>query len=232
MNESPGHDDLEHTAMNELIPWYVNGTLDDSARRRFDRHLPTCPRCRADLSLDRAVHARMAAQPAVEFMPVASLKRLNAKLDELQSAAAHHPEVPPAVPPRGRPATAQGLPLSRLAVAASIALLAVALGVVMVDRMAGHGDLTPATYHTVTTARTKPPQETIRAVFAPDMTLVELQSLLDDAQLKIVGGPTEAGVYSLAPASRLAPASTLATASSLEILRRHAGVRFAESTSP
>jgi hypothetical protein len=57
------------------------------------------------------------------------------------------------------------------------------------------------------------------------MTLSELQTLLSDAQLRIVAGPTEAGVYSLAPTA------TLATASSLEILRRHAGVRFAESSS-
>ena len=204
MNEHPGNDDSEHTAMNELIPWYVNGTLDDSARRRLDQHLPTCPECRADMRLERAVHARIAAQPAVEYMPVASLKRLNATLDELQSVAAHRSEVPPAVPPaaatRALPAAPQRLLRRwRLAVAASIVLVAAGLGLVMVDRvtvdrMTGHGDSASGGYHTVTTARAKPPHE--------------------------------AGVYTLAPTS------TLATASSLEILRRHAGVRFAESSSP
>ncbi len=97
---------------------------------------------------------------------------------------------------------------------------------VTVDRMASRGDSESASYHTVTTARAKPPHETIRAVFDPAMTVIELQTLLDDAGLSIVAGPTEAGVYSLAPTS------TLATASSLEILRRHAGVRFAESAAP
>jgi hypothetical protein len=66
----------------------------------------------------------------------------------------------------------------------------------------------------------------IRAVFSPTITLVQLQSLLDEAQLKIVSGPTEAGVYSLASNS------TLTVRSSLALLRQHATVRFAEATAP
>lgn len=230
MNEHPDPDELEHTAMNELIPWYLNGTLDESARRRLDRHLPTCLRCRADLNLERAVHAKMTAQPAVEYMPVASLKRLNATLDELQAGTEHRSDVLPAAQPLKRTARKR-LPLERFALAASLVLVAVGIGLVMVDRvtvdrMASRGDSESASYHTVTTARAKPPHETIRAVFDPAMTVIELQTLLDDAGLSIVAGPTEAGVYSLAPTS------TLATASSLEILRRHAGVRFAESAAP
>jgi len=34
-------------------------------------------------------------------------------------------------------------------------------------------------------------------VFSPTITLVELQAILDEAQLRIISGPTEAGVYSL-----------------------------------
>jgi hypothetical protein len=53
---------------------------------------------------------------------------------------------------------------------------------------------------------------------------VELQAILDEAQLRIVAGPTEAGVYSLARNSERSVNSSLA------LLRRHADVRFAEST--
>jgi hypothetical protein len=66
----------------------------------------------------------------------------------------------------------------------------------------------------------------IRAVFLPTITLVELQAILDEAQLRIISGPTEAGVYSLAANSRR-PVST-----SLALLRGHPKVRFAESTRP
>ncbi len=32
-----------------LLPWYVNGTLSESDRHQIDRHLATCPACRAEL---------------------------------------------------------------------------------------------------------------------------------------------------------------------------------------
>jgi len=58
------------------------------------------------------------------------------------------------------------------------------------------------------------------------MTLTELQSILDEAGLRIVAGPSAAAVYSLAATSQK-PVSV-----SLELLRAHAAVRFAESTRP
>jgi hypothetical protein len=54
--------------------------------------------------------------------------------------------------------------------------------------------------------------------------LVELQTILDEAQLRIISGPTEAGVYALAATS------TRPVDFSLLLLRRHSVVRFAEST--
>jgi len=50
-----------------------------------------------------------------------------------------------------------------------------------------------------------------------------LQAILDEAQLRIVSGPTEAGVYSLAAVS------SRPVSDSLALLRAHAKVRFAES---
>jgi hypothetical protein len=63
-------------------------------------------------------------------------------------------------------------------------------------------------------------------VFVPTITLVELQSILDDSQLRIVAGPTEAGVYSLALTAARPVNESLAS------LRQHSTVRFAESTRP
>jgi hypothetical protein len=79
-------------------------------------------------------------------------------------------------------------------------------------------------FRTVTDNVPQPRGAVVRAVFVPTITLVELQALLDEAQLRIISGPTEAGVYSLA-ASSSRPVSA-----SLALLRRHQAVRFAEST--
>jgi hypothetical protein len=83
--------------------------------------------------------------------------------------------------------------------------------------------IAPANYYTVTTTAPQPANTAIRAVFAPTVTLSELQELLDDAHLKIVSGPTEAGVYSLAMSG--SPSADW----SLQRLRGHEVVRFAES---
>jgi hypothetical protein len=50
--------------------------------------------------------------------------------------------------------------------------------------------------------------------------------VLDEAGLRIISGPTEAGVYALAANSRRPVSSSLA------VLRGHAIVRFAESVQP
>jgi hypothetical protein len=111
--------------------------------------------------------------------------------------------------------------------AASVAAIAVAVGLLLADRwLQFEARVTQPKYRTVTTSVPGPQGEVIRAVFAPTITLVELQSILDEAQLRIVSGPTEAGVYSLASKS------TLTVRASLALLRQYPTVRFAEGTSP
>jgi hypothetical protein len=111
--------------------------------------------------------------------------------------------------------------------AASVAVMAVALSLLAAERWMQFRARTSApNYYTVTTPTSHAPGEVIRAVFSPTITLVELQAILDEAQLRIVSGPTEAGVYSLAANSGRPVSSSLAS------LRAHAKVRFAEGTQP
>jgi anti-sigma factor RsiW len=211
----------EHREIAELIPWYVNGTLGERDRRRVDSHVLSCSACRDDLSLERRVYETVATKPGIEYMPAASLKRLHAALDELGTLA-----VPAAAaPPVGRRAAHRPAAPWRGWAAACVALAAVAVTLMMVDRWNQYrAGPAPASYHTVSTSIPRAPDEVIRAVFSPSITLVELQAILDEAQLGIISGPTEAGVYSLAATSGRPVSSSLA------LLRRHAEVRFAEST--
>ncbi len=71
-----------------LIPWYVNGTLGVLERQRVDAHLRTCGACRDDLLQERRIYQGMAGEPSVEYMPAASLKRLQAKIDGPRRRAA------------------------------------------------------------------------------------------------------------------------------------------------
>jgi anti-sigma factor RsiW len=213
---------MEHPEFSALIPWYVNDTIDDRQRKHLEAHLTQCAACRADLQLERRVYADMTAGPGVEYMPAPSLKRLHTRLDALDT-----PDNSPS--DAERPVVAQPMrPMRRVMswnslMAASVVIIALSLGLFAVDRRLS-APAVPQTYHTVTSSAPRAPDEVIRAVFAPTITLVELQAILDESQLRIVAGPTEAGVYSLAANS------DRAVATSLELLRKHATVRFAEST--
>jgi len=211
----------EHREVSELIPWYVNARIGDADRQRVDAHLRDCAECRGELQLQRQVHAAITADPGIEYMPTASLKRLQARLDGLDAT----PDAAARASGADRPGQ-RSMRWGR-SMAASIAVMALAIGILAAGlwtRYQVHAR--PLDYFTVTTAAAHPPQEVIRAVFAPATTLVELQSILDEAQLRIVSGPSEAGVYSLAANS------SLSVSASLGLLRTHAAVRFAEASGP
>ena len=208
----------EHHEVSALLPWYVNETLGEVDRQRADAHLGICTACREDLAAQRRICEAIDAQPAIDYMPVASLKRLQARLDTLAESD------PTIAPVKEQPT--QRLPW-RGWMAASLAAMAVAVALLATNRWVPfEARLTQPNYRTVTNSAPRPQGEVIRAVFAPSITLVELQSILDEAQLRIVSGPTEAGVYSLASNS------TLTVRASLALLRQHSTVRFAEGTLP
>ncbi|HXC10031.1 MAG TPA: zf-HC2 domain-containing protein [Steroidobacteraceae bacterium] len=218
----PGTGSPVHPDISALIPWYVNGSIGERDRRRVDAHLAQCAHCRDELTREQWVYRSMNADTAVEYMPAVSLNRLQARLDAADgSESADVGEAAEAAAkPRRRSMPWQGL------MAASVAVMAVALSLLAADRWLQYRAraAAPPDYHTVTISETRATDEAIRAVFSPTTTLSELQSILDEAQLRIVSGPTEAGVYSLAVKSRRPVGSSLA------LLRSHAQVRFAEST--
>jgi anti-sigma factor RsiW len=203
-----------HHEVFALLPWYVNATLEEADRQRVEAHLGNCTICREDLAAQQRICEAIEAQPALDYMPVASLKRLQARLDAQAESAVAPPQEQATnrMPWRGW-------------MAASIAAMAVAVALFAADRWVLEARLQPK-YHTVTSSVPRPQGEVIRAVFSPTITLVELQTILDEAQLRIVSGPTEAGVYSLASNS------TLTVHASLALLRQHSTVRFAEGTVP
>ena len=208
----------EHHEVFALLPWYVNATLEGADRQRVEVHLGNCTICREDLAAQQSICEAIEAQPALDYMPVASLKRLQARLDaQGESAAAPAPTLP-------QEQVTNRMPW-RGWMAASVAAMAVAVALFAADRWVLEARLQPK-YHTVTSSVPRPQGEVIRAVFSPTVTLVELQTILDEAQLRIVSGPTEAGVYSLAANS------TLTVHASLALLRQHSTVRFAEGTVP
>jgi hypothetical protein len=214
----------QHEEIFELLPWYLNGTIAERGRQKVDEHVRVCAACRDQLARERDIYRAMSAASSLEYIP-ASFSRLQARLDALpaEKGAPPEPSARQSASQREMPRRRAAMPWPRFAAAAIAALALGLLCLVSADRWVQIRAL-PSEYRTVTTSAPRAPDEVVRAVFSPGITLVELQVILDEAQLRIISGPTEAGVYSLAATSSR-PVTV-----SLSLLRRHESVRFAEST--
>jgi hypothetical protein len=209
--------DSEHREVSALIPWYVNSRLSENERLRVDAHIVDCAACRADLLVERQIFEAINGAPTVEYMPAASLKRLQARLDAQQSAV-------PAADAAPVVGVRSGRWPKRALMAASFAVMAITSSLLLADRWVQFRAQAAPNYRTVTSSPPRARDEVIRAVFSPTITLVDMQAILEEAELRIVSGPTEAGVYSLAAKS------SRPVRASLALLRQHAAVRFAEQT--
>ncbi len=217
-----------HLECQDLLPWLVNGRLDESDRTRLEQHLASCEECRTELALQKDLCRRMAADDRVAYSPAASFEKLWSRIEELEREVPVAQEDPPAVralKPRLRVPGNRALLLSRWLVAA-VVVQAVALGWA-VSLYVARDATPPWAYRTVTSSAAFDPQmPRFRVVFAVQATVAEQQQLLARRGLDIVGGPSASGVYVLAPAaerSGLVDAALL-----LAELRAEQAVRFAE----
>ena len=180
-----------------------------------EQHLADCGDCREEHAFQMRLHTAMSgvprAEPGADSAAAASLQRLWQRIDG--------EDAPPVVRRRAGGLFARGLLAAVLIEAVGIAALSSALWTRDSPRSAA------PLYQTLSAPVEGAARPTIRAVLAPTLTLGELQALLEQAQLQIVAGPGDAGVYSLAPLSARA---AVATQPALAQLRSHAGVRFAE----
>lgn len=220
----------DHRRAWELIPWYVNGTLEPAERDRVEAHLAVCPDCRAEADLCREL-VEAGGRPE-DLAPAPH----PAQLDRLVDRIAAESEEP------GR---SDG-PLSRLhrlppavrLLAAALVLLAVGLagylGAPGSDPDAGQGlgrdGSRAAEYRTLSQPETaldaRPDGPVLRIVFAPSTPEEEVRRILLAVQGQIVGGPSPLGVYTVRPGAAEDGTDPLPVV--LQHLRRQPEVLFVE----
>ena len=167
-------------ALDLLLPWYVNGTLEGEERRQVEAYVARSSHARDEVELLRALR-RQVKDEAIESSPgELGLQRLKRQMK--QEAAQTGDKM------AGRTITIASF-WRPLAVAACLVVMVQAGVMVGVGGFGGpDGD--------VTTASGGSPA-VLQVTFAPDATEQQIRDVLQQAGASIADGPTALGVYNL-----------------------------------
>jgi hypothetical protein len=190
--------DTDHQALQDLLPWYASGALDQAEADRVQEHLPGCAACRADLAWQRKLLETEGPLPA-GLDPERALARLMPQLEHaaVPAAAATPAPLPGAPTTAAAPAGWAGLLRAWIggvgwqgwAIGAQFAAIAVLAAL----------QLMPRTEAPVYQALGRGPASTpdLLVVFKPEARLQEVQRILQANGAQIIGGPTVTGAYML-----------------------------------
>ena len=207
-----------HRQAWDLIPWIVNGSAPETERLAVHAHLAACADCRQELEFQRQLQAAMAVQSTAELDMRDSWQRLRSRLD-----TAARPDA--AVRSGQRRARGIGKAWTPWLVAAMV-VQAIGLGALGTAWWSRPTAGTASPYRTLSAPAAAIQAATIRVVFAPEVTLGQVQSMLTAARLQVRAGPSEVGVWTLGPAG---DSNQTATEAALRALRAQSEVRFAEA---
>ncbi len=172
-----------HNAMQEQLPLYLSGRLDEAASAKLQQHLQSCALCQEELEWQRKL--RSASPPLPEGL---DMERALAKLTPRLQEAADAPAEPPALP-WWRRAAANEPRWLRWALGAQCLVIA-GLALLLVR---------PASAPRYTLLGTAgQTQANLVVVFQPGTRERELRGILQANQARLVGGPTETDAYLLA----------------------------------
>jgi hypothetical protein len=168
-----------HDEVQELLPWFVNGTLEADEAERVEAHLAGCAECRGELAAERQLAEGIANLPVdVESSWEGLQQRLDAEAVVRVQAA----------PPVWR----KPVPLVWALAAPVAAAAAVALFFVNIPLQ------TPAEpqYRALGSSNTLQSANLI-VQFEPNTRVHDMQLALSSSDARLVDGPTETGAYLL-----------------------------------
>jgi anti-sigma-K factor RskA len=206
-----------HRDIQQMLPWYANGTLDIDDAERVRLHLIECVACRAELATQRAVLDAVAHMPTREDARETdhAWHRMRDRLDVVR-----HTRTTRFDWRRVRAGWHGAAPWLRVALAAQCAAVAVLVALL----------LQPATRQPEFTTLSATPapmasRDTLLVVFDPRITDAQMRDLLGANHARIVDGPNATGAWLVAaPPGQAEPVRNA--------LRASAGVAMAERLAP
>ena len=181
----------EHTAVDALLPFYVNGTLHGDELDRVTQHLAGCEQCRREVDWLRDVFVACDEIAPLPQTPLADTGRIRALAGQ-NSRWARLAESRGDWRARLRAGWHATQPWARMLMAAQLAGLAV-LATMLVSETPNE-----APYRTLGAyARAAPAGDSIAVMFDPAITEGEMRRLLASTGARIVDGPTATAAFVL-----------------------------------
>ena len=222
----------QHQKVWEILPWYINGTLDSHEHELAARHILSCQSCADEVARCQSIAMAIRSAKAGAWSPSPEhFAGLMERIDRANTSAA---------PERRRIHVREWIEkirrhfqetpsLFRWVLAAQTAAI-----VLLAAATIWQASVAPfSLYRTLSDAGSGPAagQVHLQVVFADDITEREIRTLLSSTGATIVAGPTPMAVYTVALAGddRGGPARTRET---LAVLRAHPKVRLAELKQP
>lgn len=163
-----------HAQADRLLPWYVNGTLDNDERAQVEHHLAECAPCRQEAAWLRAVQEQFVEQADKDEVSP-KLRRLHRRVARLHGAP--------------RTSSTWHRREKTLAWLAAVQA-AVILGLSVIVLHPQHDS-----YRTLSAAGSQ--DALLVVMFDPHTREAQMRELVRSSHARIVGGPTETGAYVL-----------------------------------
>lgn len=192
----------QHKDIRELIPWYINGTLDERDMDQVSTHVSQCSDCALEVEREVRLAKRMRIEPpGLESM----LEQQQSALQSLQARLA--------------PTTSkqtEGLAIRRWS-----ALAATFVMVATVSFFAGRAT-NDSTYELMA-SQTSFSGPVIQLIFNPHTSEQDIRGILNDSGGTLLGSPSPKGVY------RIGLPTTVDARAYASRLAQHPIVRWSEA---
>ncbi|MDD5580634.1 MAG: hypothetical protein PHY16_15310 [Methylobacter sp.] len=229
--------DSAHQELSQLLPWYVNKTLQGSELKQIENHLTVCLTCKRELIQLQKLAYAVNQEGSLDSLEQASFSRLKMRLQTGQPLNLQfvRPQVQIEQPKISAPDYCAGQPgnaakqggVSRAVLRPALAIAAVLLLSLLMPRYV-ETDLQPGNaFRTLSDSHQEPiSANEIRVVFAKNVNQQQKNKILERVQGKFTSNnPTAQGVYIVRLHTDIASKQLLEV---IEELRKDAAVIFAE----
>jgi anti-sigma factor RsiW len=176
-----------HQQVQSLLPWFVNGTLDEDEEAAVEAHLAECAECRADLATEMAMGREVAVASLDIDQGWAAMRARITKGDGVPAA----PPLPDNVAPiRRKPLLKRPIAIGWAVAAQAVALALVVGGLELTRSEPTH------VYHALGSAPA-PAAGNVIVIFRPEATEFAMRTAFTRTGAKLVGGPTASDAYVL-----------------------------------